>query len=81
MSYLKVNGGLRIPIDRPRNLSYVELGVKPTEVAGHFAPVWVYLKRPFIFIFTSHQVNEMYSQFLKEQPGACNNFFYLFSIL
>lgn len=39
MSYLKVNRGLRIPIDRPRNLSYVELGVKPTEVAGHFAPV------------------------------------------
>ena len=59
MLYFKVRGGLRIPMDRPRNLSYVELDVKPTEVTGHFPPVQVYLKCPFQFIFAGHQGNEM----------------------
>jgi len=39
MLYFKVNGALRMPMSRPRNLSYIELDVKPNEVAGHFPPV------------------------------------------
>lgn len=39
MFYLKVNGALGIPMDRCRNLSYIEPDVQPTEVAGHFPPV------------------------------------------
>lgn len=78
MLYFKVNGTL--PKHRPRNLSYVGLDVKPTEVAGNFLPAWIYLKCPFKFIFIGHQGNEMYPQFLKEQLGTCNIFFYLFYI-
>lgn len=39
MLYFRVSRALRIYMDRPRNLSYVEFDVKPTEVAGHFPPV------------------------------------------
>ena len=72
-----------MPMSRPRNLSYIELDVKPNEVAGHFPPVWVYLKCPSKYVFTGHQGDEIYFKFLKEELGTCNifKFFSVYSSL